>query len=158
VSEAGGSTTLRLVIFLLPLPEPLPVPHMATYSFVGEEHEALENAALVPVEDIDAVPEALVGRLGVSIRVWQHKADALAPMKEEAERVVHVVEAMLGPDEHRQLRERGEEEAADQDGSRGMERFNAWAEKKQNPPVKVVTAESTAQSGFDGFAPLQKPA
>jgi hypothetical protein len=117
VSEEDASTSLRLVVFLLPLPEPLPLPHMETYSFVGEEHPALENAALVPVENIDAVPEALVGRLGVSIRAWQHKIDALAPMKEEIERVAHVVEAMLGSDEYRQLRERGAEEANVQDDS-----------------------------------------
>jgi hypothetical protein len=90
---------------------------METYSFVGEEHAALENAVLVPVENVEAVPEALVGRLGVSIRAWQHKIDALAPMKDDIERLAHVVEAMLGPDEYRQLRGRGKEEAEDQDDS-----------------------------------------
>jgi hypothetical protein len=74
---------LRLIVFLLPLSEPLPLPHGATYSFVGEEHPELENTTFAPTENVDAVPEEFAGHVVVSIRVWQHTVNAMGALRKK---------------------------------------------------------------------------
>jgi hypothetical protein len=101
---------VRLAIFLLPLREPLPLPHHATWTFLGEEHPELQNTIVVPTAEVGPIPDDFPGSLAVSIRVWQHQNEAFTEV-EELERVAHVVEAILPPDEYRRLREQSQEDA-----------------------------------------------
>jgi hypothetical protein len=90
------------VLFLLPLPEPLPLPHHATWTFLGDEHPDLQETLVQPTEELGLVPEEFVGSLAVSIRVWQHRIEDVKELQEIA-LVGHVVQAILPTAEYDRL-------------------------------------------------------
>jgi hypothetical protein len=67
----------------LPLSEPLPLPHLATWTFLGEERREFEDAIFMPTAEAGPIPDDFKGSIDVSIRIWQHKRDLLAEVGEE---------------------------------------------------------------------------
>jgi hypothetical protein len=90
-TRRSGLQSPRLVIFLIPLPEALPFPHHAIYSFVSEPHDDLTDCAFLPIEGDPPLPDWTAGRLFTSLRLWQalHE-DEFAAEREHAEIVRRV--------------------------------------------------------------------
>ena len=64
----------RLVIFVLPLPDPLPIPHGSTYTtFFPWPIKALEGIPLSPEVNTPPFPDEMTGKQFASVKFWQVK-------------------------------------------------------------------------------------
>lgn len=109
----------RLAFFLIPLPEPLPIPHGSTYTFLGVASPELTGFAFQPTDETQPLPDTSSGRIFTSLRFWQ-RLDQQAYDREMAEfEVVHDVARALAPPEaferFREEYERWEQEELEQE-------------------------------------------
>lgn len=118
---------MRVIVFFLPLPEPLPLPHHEVFTFFGEKHPQLEGLAVQPTRETPPFPEEATGRLFTSLRFWQRIIDTEADLAREVEPVDAIVRSIVPPEEYAKLRDDptkvGEEQrasdAADEEALRG---------------------------------------
>lgn len=135
----------RFVIFLLPLREPLPLPHLATWTFLGGAHPDLQETLIVPTAEVGPIPEEFEGSLAVSIRIWQQKTEDVKELQ-EMERVGHVVQAILPKAEYDRLRaeasDEDDEEPAPPITPRELEQLQAELEAGEEPVLYSTIIEA----------------
>jgi len=113
-------TSLRAIMFLMPLPEPLPFPHGEVFSFLGEKHPHLAGIRIRQTPETPPLPEDAEGRIFTSLRFWQRLVDAEAELERETEGVDAVVRSIVPPEEYAKLREHpAEDESAREEWDAG---------------------------------------
>jgi hypothetical protein len=87
---------LRLSLFFVPLPEPVPIPHGTTISFALEEQDSrLRGISWQPAIDVPPIPDWDGDHLFVSVKFWQVKAVSDYYIR-QVEAVFKVISAMKG--------------------------------------------------------------
>jgi len=90
---------LRAVVFLIPLPQPIPIPHLSTFTSTGAEIDALQGVAMQPTEDLPPVPDRFTGRVFVSLRFWQRHVNATTGRSADHEAVDAIARELVGAEE-----------------------------------------------------------
>jgi hypothetical protein len=90
---------LRAVVFLIPLPQPIPIPHLSTFTSTGVEIDALQGIAMQPTEDLPPVPDRFTGRVFVSLRFWQRHVDVTTGRSADHEAVDAIARELVGTEE-----------------------------------------------------------
>jgi hypothetical protein len=88
----------RLIIFFVPLPEPLGLPHGSTFYFEREETvDWLQGVRMSPTKDVPPPPQEAEqsGKNSVSLRIWQPK-HRFVPSTDSMDAVSRVVRQVLG--------------------------------------------------------------
>jgi hypothetical protein len=87
---------MRLVIFFIPVPDPLPFPHGSTYTFMLGEDARLAGLGIQPTPETAPVPEEIFapGQMVVSLKFWQAK-DSFADFRAESDAVADVMRAVV---------------------------------------------------------------
>lgn len=134
---------MRQIIFLIPLPEPLPLPHHTIYTFIGEHRDEMANVVVQPTAETPPAPDWAQGRLTTSLRVWQSLHEDEFAAEREMSTIVQRVAEAIAPGEafegfRRELEEWEEAEraAAPRDEESSPE---ALLDEGQKPPRSYVT-------------------
>jgi hypothetical protein len=92
-------TEPKLIVFLIPLPEPLGIPHGNTYMF-DEGRDAdigvdLSGIPVHPTSETPAMPNISANSQFVSMRIWQVKS-TLPGLREQTDALKKVLQALTG--------------------------------------------------------------